>query len=43
VGPAEVPVVCSACKWTGTVGDCEPDEDGSLCCPECGEKVEVED
>jgi len=40
----EVPVICAACGWQGKVGDCESDDDGSLCCPECNEiVVEIDD
>jgi hypothetical protein len=29
------PLTCPNCGWTGVVGDCEPDDDGCLLCPEC--------
>lgn len=32
----EVPVNCLFCEWSGVTGDCEPDGDGCLCCPQCG-------
>ncbi len=37
----EVECLCSGCAWLGTVADCEPDEDGTLCCPECGREAVV--
>jgi hypothetical protein len=39
----DVPVICSGCKWQGRVVDCEPDDDGTLCCPECGATVSAID
>lgn len=37
-------MVCIACGWRGTVGDCEPDVDGdgSLGCPLCDAIAEME-
>jgi len=31
----DVETLCTKCGWMGTVFDCEPDNDGSPCCPEC--------
>ena len=35
----DVEALCSNCGWKGTVGDCEPDDDGSLICPNCGGEI----
>lgn len=36
-----VPASCSDCSWLGTVGECEPNEDGELTCPQCRELLVV--
>lgn len=28
-------LACPECPWIGVVKDCEPDDDGELCCPQC--------
>ena len=33
---------CPRCGWTGTVVNCETDEDGNLCCPLCDTIVFVQ-
>lgn len=37
-----IPCECENCLWSGVTGDCEPDEDGALGCPECGESVAID-
>jgi hypothetical protein len=31
----EIPCDCALCFWSGVTGDCEPDDEGTLCCPRC--------
>lgn len=30
-----IPCNCPLCFWSGITGDCEPDDEGALCCPRC--------
>lgn len=31
----KIPCHCTLCFWSGVTGDCEPDDEGTLCCPRC--------
>ena len=35
MGAIEVKMRCNNCGWQGTVGDCNPGDDGQLLCPDC--------
>lgn len=35
------PAVCGHCPWQGTVGACEPNDDGELTCPQCGQIIVI--
>ena len=39
----EFPVICTVCRWAGTVEDCIPDVDsgGSLGCPMCNAVIDA--
>lgn len=37
-----VPCECSACDWDGLTRDCDPDDEGDLCCPLCSKRVVIE-